>query len=138
MKTKYDEITLTHNISVVILPSERYEHIYKKGDYVIPPFIALYDEKIEKDATIIELHRAEGKHKARRNNRQIYKMDDNACRTFIIAMVDETWYKELEDPDTFYKKGTALKILDHITEFCAGLHTVDTVGIPQLMKSLYK
>ena len=41
MKTKYDELTLTHNISGVILPSERYEHIYKKGAYLIPPVIAL-------------------------------------------------------------------------------------------------
>ena len=36
-KTKYDELTLTHNISGFILPSERYEQIYKKGAYVIPP-----------------------------------------------------------------------------------------------------
>ena len=27
MKTKYDELTLTHNLSGVILPTERYEHI---------------------------------------------------------------------------------------------------------------
>ena len=62
MKTKYDELTLTHNISGVILPSKRYEHIYKKGAYLIPPIIALYDETINKDAKIIEVHRAEGKH----------------------------------------------------------------------------
>ena len=55
-----------------------------------------------------------------------------------MAFFDETWYKELEDPDTFYTKVTALKLLDHLTEFCAGLHTVDAVDIPQLMKTLYK
>ena len=55
-----------------------------------------------------------------------------------MAVVDETWYKELEDPDTFYTKVTALKLLDHLTEFCTGLHTVDAVDIPQLMKLLYK
>ena len=27
MKTKYDELTLTHNLSGVILPTERYKHI---------------------------------------------------------------------------------------------------------------
>ena len=47
-----------------------------------------------------------------------------------MVVVDETWYKELEDPDTFYTKVTALKILDHLTEFCSGLHTVDAVDIP--------
>ena len=138
MKTKYNKLTLTHNISGVILPSERYQQIYKKGDYLIPPVIALYDETIEKDATRIKVHRAEGKHKARINDRQIYKTAKNACRSFIMAVVDEIWYKELEYPDTFYTKVTALKLLDHLTEFCAGLHTVDAVDIPQVMKSLYK
>ena len=33
---------------------------------------------------------------------------------------------------------TAIKLLVYLTEFCAGLHTVDTVDIPQLMKELYK
>ena len=78
MKTKYDELMLTHNLSGVILPSERYEQIYKKGAYVIPPVIALYDETIEKDATRIEVHFAEGKHKARINDRQLYNTADNA------------------------------------------------------------
>ena len=55
-----------------------------------------------------------------------------------MDFVDETWYKELKDPDTFYTKVTALKLLDHLTDFCAGLHTVYAVKIPQLMKLLYK
>ena len=55
-----------------------------------------------------------------------------------MTVVDERWYKELKDPDTFYTKVTAIKLLEHLTEFCAGLHTVDAVDIPQLMKELYK
>ena len=51
MKTNYDELTLIHNVSGVILPSERYKCIYKKGAYLIPPVIALYDDTIDKDAT---------------------------------------------------------------------------------------
>ena len=138
MKKKYYELTLTHNISGVILPSERYQQIYKKGVYLIPPIITLYDETIDKDATGTEVHRAEGNHEARRNDCHIYDMADNACQKFIMAVVDVTCYKELEDPDTFYTKVTALKLLDHRIEFCAGLHTVDAVDIPQLMKTLYK
>ena len=33
---------------------------------------------------------------------------------------------------------TSLKLFDNLTDFCAGLHTVDSVDIPQLMKSLYR
>ena len=54
-----------------------------------------------------------------------------------MESVDKTWYKYLEDPDMFYTNATALKILDHLTELCSGLHTVDAVDIPQVMKILF-
>ena len=115
MKTKYDELTLTHNLLGVILTSERYQQIYKKGAYLITPIISLYDETIDKDATRTEVHRAGGNHEAQGNDRQLYETVDNAYRSFIMAFVDKTWYKDLEDPDTFYTKATALKLLDHLT-----------------------
>ena len=60
-----------------------------------------------------------------------------SCKNFIMEFVDETWYKELEDPYTFYTNVTALKLLDHLTEFCSGLHTVNAVDISQVMKTLF-
>ena len=54
-----------------------------------------------------------------------------------MAVVDKTWYKELNDPDTFYNNVKALKILDHLTKFFLCLHTVDAVKIPQVMKNLF-
>ena len=88
MKTTYDELTLHHNLAGVILFTELYEQIYKNGAYVIPPFIPLYDDNIDKDATRLEINRAEGKHKAKRNDRQLYEIADNACRSFIMTVVD--------------------------------------------------
>ena len=64
IKTKYNELMLTHNLSGVLLPSKSYEQIYKKRAYIIPPFIALYDVTIDKDFTRLEINRAEGKHEA--------------------------------------------------------------------------
>ena len=88
MKTNYDELMLTHNLSGVILPSERYKQIYNKGGYLIPPVISLYDDTIDKNATITEFHRSEGKHKARRIDHQPYETADNACRNFIMVVVE--------------------------------------------------
>ena len=59
------------------------------------------------------------------------------CKNFIIEVVDKTWYKDLEEPDMFYTNVTSLKLLDHLTEFCSGLHAFDTVGIPKLMKMVF-
>ena len=138
MKTKYGELTLTHNLSGVILPTRSYEHIYKKGAYLIPPVISLYEDTIDKDATRTEVHWAKVKHEAKRNDRSLYETANTSCKNFIMEVVNETWYKELEDPDTFYTNVTALKILDHITKFCLGLKTVDAVDIPLLMNTLFR
>ena len=54
-----------------------------------------------------------------------------------MEVVDETWYKELEDPDTLYTNVTDLKLVDHLSDFFSGLHTVDAVDTPQLMKTLF-
>ena len=107
------------------------------GTYLIPPFIALCDNTIDKDATRTEVHQSKGKHEAKRNDRALYKTSDTSCKNFIMKVVDKTWYKELEDPDTFYTIATALKLLDHLTEFCSGLHTIDAVDLPQVMKTLF-
>ena len=137
MRTKYDELNLTRNLSGVILPTERYDHIYKKGAYLIPPIIALYDDTIDKEATRTEVHRSEVKQEAKQNDRQLYETADNACKNFIMEVVDETWYKDLKDPNTFYTNVTAINLLHHLTELCSVLHTVDAVEIPQAMKNLF-
>ena len=54
-----------------------------------------------------------------------------------MEVVNNAWYKEIEDPDTFYTNVMALKLLDHLTNFCSSLHTVDAVDIPQLIKTLF-
>ena len=64
-------------------------------------------------------------------------MADMSCKNFIMEVVDKTWYKDIEDPDTFYTNVMALKLLDHLTEFCSGLHTVNAVDIPQVMKTIF-
>ena len=137
MKTKYDELTLTHNLSGVILPTYRYKHIYSKGAYSIPPVIILYDDPINRDATRTEVHQVEGKYEARKNDCTLYETAEKVCKNLIMELVDETWYKELENPDMFYTNFTDLKLLHHLTKFCLGFHTVDDMDIPQLMKTLF-
>ena len=75
-KTKYDELTLTHNILGVILPTERYEQVYSNRADIILSVITLYNDAIEINATRTEVHRAEGKHEAKINYRALYETAD--------------------------------------------------------------
>ena len=54
-----------------------------------------------------------------------------------MEVVNETWYKELDDPDIFYTNVTSLKLLNHLTELFWGINTVGAVDTPQLMKTLF-
>ena len=54
-----------------------------------------------------------------------------------MDVVNKTWYKELEDPNTLYTNVTDLKLLEHLTKFCSGIRTVDAVDIPQVMKTFF-
>ena len=137
MTKKYDKLKLTHNLLGVILPSERYKELYSNGAYVILTVIALYDDAIDIYATRTEVHRAKGKYKAKINYRALYETADKECKNFIMDVVDETCYKEIEDPDTFSTNVTALNLLEHLTKFCSVLHTVDAVYITQIMKTLF-
>ena len=105
--------------------------------YSILPVIVLYYDTINRDATRIEVHQAKGKHESGQNYRAIYEMADTACKNFIMEVVDETWYKDLKDTDVLYTNVTALKLLDHLTEFCLVLHTIGAVNFPQYMKTLF-
>ena len=84
MKTNYDELILTHNLSGVILPTKRYEHIYSNGDYIIPPVIALYYDTIDKEATRTEVRRDEVKHETKRNDHAFYETANTSCKNFIM------------------------------------------------------
>ena len=99
----------------VILPSESYEEVYSNRAYEIPAVIALYDDAIDVNATRTEVHRSKGNHEYKRNDRALYETADKECKNFVMDVADETWYKELEDPDTFYTNDMALKLLEHLT-----------------------
>ena len=92
---------------------------------------------MDKDATRTEVHQAEVKNETKRNYRALYKTADTSCKNFIMEVVDETRYKELKEPDTFYTNVTALKLLNHLTEFCSRLHNVDAVDIPKSNENLF-
>ena len=58
IKIKYEELTLTQNLSGVILLTERYEHIFSNRAYLFLPVITLYYNTIAKNVTRNEVHRS--------------------------------------------------------------------------------
>ena len=133
MSTKYDELKNENNLSGVILPQIRYENMYGVGQFTIPLLVSLYDILIVTDATSTEVHRAEGANESKRNDRALFNTVNTGYVNFIMSVVKDTWFKELEDPDTFYTKFTTIKFIDQLTEHCSDIHVIDAVDIPHIM-----
>ena len=72
-----------HNLSGVIIPTDRYEHIYAKGVYSIPSVVVLYDDSIDRDTTRTEFHQVEGKNEAKRNDSAATKRRTRRAKTSL-------------------------------------------------------
>ena len=55
-----------------------------------------------------------------------------------MSVIEDMWFKELEDPDNFYTKVTTTKLLIHLIEHCSDLYEIDAVDIPHIMQIFYK
>ena len=54
-----------------------------------------------------------------------------------MSVVDETWYKKLEDADRLYTNVTAQQLLEHLEDHCTGLPAIDAVDIPSVMQTFW-
>ena len=73
----------------------------------------------------------------------VWRVDDilwcNIWKEGILFLFTRVAYKGdmAQYPYTFFMNAVALKLLDYLTKFCSGLHAVDNVDVPQLMKTLF-
>ena len=64
-------------------------------------FVA-YDLDIDDDATAVVRARQEAAQKARRADCATYETAQQERTQFVLAVVADTWVRELQDPDTIY------------------------------------
>ncbi len=58
---------------------------------------------------------AEAAHKARLDNYASYKAAECGAAKFLRDTVDEVWFKDLKDADSFYTKVSALELSPSLT-----------------------
>ena len=61
-----------------------------------------------------EQRKAEATHSARKGDYILNEADEMVLMRFLNRNVDGTWYRELENSEIFYTKGTAFKIMAHL------------------------
>ncbi len=101
-----------------------------------PP--AVYDPAIAEGASRVERTRAEAAWAARIQDYEAYEAAEAGVKAFIEAVVQDTWIRDMRDPETFYSNVTALALLNHLRNRSGSLHALDMVSLSIQMNQYYE
>ena len=137
---KYDMIVVpgivSHNLVGLFQPIATYVNTWNNA-FVIPTRPAPYDTTIDDNATSVVRNRMEAKHNNLLADYEVFEAAEKGASDFIRAVVDETWYKALRHPVTFYNNVTAFTLLEYLRTNSGGLHSNDLATLPSEMLHYY-
>jgi hypothetical protein len=81
---------------------------------------------------------AEAAHKSCLNDYDSYEAAKQGVSKFLCNVIDEIWYNDLKNADTFYTKVTAINIMALLADAnSGGLHTLDMITLHTNMTQYY-
>jgi hypothetical protein len=134
----YDRADGVHHVVGVIQSDTAYKADHNGVALPIPKCLGLWDDKIAKEATVVELKKAKAIHKACTEDYGIWKAAKDGCKKLIRAAVEEVYINELKDGTTFFHKVNARELLEHLEKNSTGFHALDIVALRTNMLLLYK
>ena len=72
--------------------------------------------------------RREAAHTARKEDYIIFAAAEHESTKFIPAVVEDTWVRELCNPDLFYTAVKPQALLAHLQTLCVGIHATDVLN----------
>jgi hypothetical protein len=126
MVIPYDQLNGVHSLTAILTKAVKYkaDHCTKS---IRPACLPLYDKMITDDAMTVVCVRAEAAHKSRLNDYASYKVAEQGVAEFLHNVVNEIWYNDLKNADTFYTKVTAIDIMSLLDANSGGLHALDMI-----------
>jgi hypothetical protein len=137
MEIPYNQLGGVHSLTAILADPARYASDHGGSAFRRPIRLPLYDANIADDATTVVHVRAEAAHNARLNDYASYKAAEHGAAKFLRETVDEVWFNDLKDTDTFYTKVTALEIISFLDTNSGGLYTVDMISLRTNMHQYY-
>jgi hypothetical protein len=137
MEVPYDQLGGVHSLTSLITEDVRYAADHGGNSFKRPVCLPLYDTSIKDDVTtVVRLH-AEAAHNARLDDYASFDAAERSLAKFLREVVNEVWYNDLKDADTFYTKVTALEIISFLNTNSGGLHAVDMIFLRTNMHQYY-
>ena len=116
----------------VLTDEAKYATAHNGNRFVRRTRLPLFYANIPDDAPTVVRVRAEAAHKSKLEDYANYEAAERGC-----AMVDEVWYNDLKDADTFYAQVTALDVIIFLELNSGGLHAVDMLSLHTNMHQYY-
>jgi hypothetical protein len=137
MEIPFDLLGGVHSLVGLLTETTRYAADHGGNAFAIPTRLPLYDGSIADNATTVVRVRAEAAHKARLDDFASYEAAERRAAKFLRDSVDEVWYNNLKDADTFYTKVSALDIMAFLDANSGGVHAVDMISLCTNMHGYY-
>ncbi len=140
MKTiSYDRADRFHHVVGVMQTESAYMADHRGIAFSIPKCLGLWDDKIAKDATVVEMKTAKDIHKAHSEDYKIWKTVEDGCKKLIHAAVDEVYINKLKDGTMFFHKVYLHDLFEHLEKyFTSSLNALNIVALRLDILLLYK
>jgi len=139
MVIPYNQLNGLHSLTAILTDAAKYRAEHGNKKFVQPSRLPLYDKNIADDATTVVRVRAEDAHKSRLNDYASYEAAERGIAKFLCDVVDEIWYNDLKDAETFYSKVTAIDIMAllDLDANSGGLHAINMISLRTYMTQYY-
>ena len=124
----YDETEAVHNLIGLIRPEAAYITSYGAA-FLEPMRVVAYFATINDDSMAVVRARTEAAHKAKSANRATYKTARRETAQFILAVVNDTWVRELRNTETIYTDVAPKALIAHLQAGCTGRHSLDLMAL---------
>ena len=115
--------------------------IYKTrhgANFPTPSRWAIYDVDILVDASNAVRFHCKAVHTVKKEDYKLFADAERESNTFILAVVEDIWVRELCDPDLFYTAVKPRDLLMHLHAMCVGLHATDILNLQNEMQTYHE
>jgi hypothetical protein len=126
MVVPYNQLNRVHSLTAILPKAVKYKADHG-AKFVHPACLPLYDKMIADNATTVVHVCAETAHKSRHDDYASYKAAKQDVSMFLCNVVNEIWYNDLKNADTFYAKVMAIDIMSPLDAISGGLHALDMI-----------
>jgi hypothetical protein len=129
MEIPYDQLGGTHSLVGILTDATRYTANHGGATFVRPLCLPLYNATIADNATTVVCICTESAHQAKLNNYASFEAAECGVAKFLCKVVNEVWYNNLKDTNTFYTKVTAREIITFLDANSGGLHAINMISL---------